>query len=100
VFAECVATSDLPGGTCNILTGPRADVLPTLASHLDVNAFAAAGLSAAEERALTELAAENVKRTRFEPAATPTAWFDSAYDDLARVTDFTEIKTVWQPNRI
>lgn len=100
LFAECLATSDLPAGTCNILTGVRADVLPTLAAHMDVNAFAAAGLSDADERALTELAAENIKRTRFEPPTEPHAWFDERFDDLQRVLDFTETKTVWQPNRI
>ncbi len=100
VFAECVATSDLPAGACNILTGVRADVLPMLAGHMDVNSFAAAGLPGDDERALTELAAENVKRTRFEAASDGAEWFAEQYDDLARVLAFTEIKTTWQPNRI
>ncbi len=100
VFAECLATSDLPAGVCNILTGAGADVLPTLAGHMDVNAFAATGLGAEDERQLTVLAAENVKRTRFEPAEDREVWLSERYDDLGRVLAFTELKTIWQPNRI
>jgi len=100
VFAECLATSDLPAGACNILTGVRSDVLPVLAGHMDVNAIAAAGLSATEEKQLGELAAENVKRTHFEAGGKPADWFDARYDDLDRVLAYTEIKTIWHPARI
>lgn len=100
VFAECLATSDLPGGVCNVLTGVRADVLPALAGHMDVNAFAAFGLNADDVRKYGELAAENVKRTHFETAPPRDEWFDARYDDLERVLDFTEIKTIWHPARI
>jgi acyl-CoA reductase-like NAD-dependent aldehyde dehydrogenase len=101
VFAECLATSDLPGGACNVLTGVRADVLPTLAGHLDVNAIGAIGLAPDVERELGQLAAEGIKRTRFEPApAGPDAWFDATFDDLERVVAYTELKTIWHPARI
>ena len=100
VFAECLATSDVPGGVCNILTGARTDVLPMLAGHMDVNGFIAAGLTTDDERRLTEFAAENVKRTRFEPALSADDWFGERYDDLTRILDCTEMKTTWQPNRI
>jgi acyl-CoA reductase-like NAD-dependent aldehyde dehydrogenase len=100
VFAECLATSDLPGGACNVLTGTRAELAPVLAGHMDVNALGAFGLDAAAERQLGELAAENVKRTHFEDAPPAEAWFDDRFDDLERVLAFTELKTIWHPARI
>ncbi|GAC1406141.1 MAG: aldehyde dehydrogenase family protein [Candidatus Velthaea sp.] len=100
VFAECLATSDLPGGACNILTGVRSDVLPVLAAHMDVNAFGAAGLAPQVEANLAELAADNVKRTTFEAGGARVDWFGERYDDLDRVLAFTEVKTIWHPARI
>ncbi len=99
VFAECLATSDLPGGACNVLTGPRAELAPVLAGHMDVNALGAFGLDVAMEKRLGELAAENVKRTHFEDAPPREAWF-AGYDDLERVLAFTELKTIWHPAKI
>jgi acyl-CoA reductase-like NAD-dependent aldehyde dehydrogenase len=99
-FAECIATSDLPGGTCNIITGKRAELGPVLAGHMDVNALLSLGADADAERAWGELAADSVMRTSFEPAAPRAAWFDAQYDDLERVLAFTEIKTIWHPARI
>jgi acyl-CoA reductase-like NAD-dependent aldehyde dehydrogenase len=100
VFAECLATSDLPGGACNVLTGPRAELGPVLAGHMDVNALAGFGLDAATEKRLGELGAENVKRTHFEEAPPREAWFGAGYDDLQRVLAFTELKTIWHPAKI
>lgn len=100
VFAECLATSDLPSGAANVLTGTRAELAPVLAGHMDVNALGAFGLDAAAEKRLGELAAENVKRTHFEDAPAREAWFDAQYDDLERVLAFTELKTIWHPARI
>jgi acyl-CoA reductase-like NAD-dependent aldehyde dehydrogenase len=100
VFAECLATSDLPAGTANVITGMRAELLPVLAGHMDVNALAAAGLSEADAILLGRLAAENVKRTHFEAGAARKAWFDARYDDLERVLAYTELKTIWHPARI
>jgi acyl-CoA reductase-like NAD-dependent aldehyde dehydrogenase len=100
VFAECLATSDLPGGACNVLTGTRAELAPVLAGHMDVNALAAFGLDAGDEKRLGELAAENVKRTHFEDAPPPADWYAERFDDLERVLAFTELKTIWHPARI
>lgn len=100
VFAECLATSDLPGGAANVLTGTRAELGPVLAGHMDVNALSAFGLDAPSATRLGELAAENVKRARLEPATPSGAWFDARYDDLERVLAFTELKTIWHPARI
>ena len=100
VFAECVATCDLPGGACNILTGMRAELGPVLAAHMDVNALCAFGLDAATERRLGEACAGNVKRPHFEDAPAREVWFGEAYDDLERVLAFTELKSIWHPARI
>jgi acyl-CoA reductase-like NAD-dependent aldehyde dehydrogenase len=99
-FAECLATSDLPGGACNIVTGKRAELGPALAAHMDVNGLLAFGAGSDADKAWGELAAESVMRTSFEPTAPREAFFEPHYDDLDRVLTFTEIKTIWHPARI
>ena len=95
-LAEVLATSDVPGGVVNVLTGPLADTAPTLAGHLDVNALDLTGLAGDPERArnLEIEAAENLKRVR-RPADTEPDW--SADPGLGPMTDFVETKTVWHP---
>ncbi len=86
-LAEALATSDVPGGTVNLLTGHRAELAPWLASHMDVNAIditGADGLRADLEQA----AAENVKRVVL---GSP----DS--QSLYEISAFLELKTVWHP---
>jgi acyl-CoA reductase-like NAD-dependent aldehyde dehydrogenase len=100
VFAECIATSDLPGGVCNIIVGSREELAPTLASHQDVDALLALGVDDAFATKLGELASENVMRTSLERTVAPDAYFDARYDDLERVLAFTELKTIWHPARI
>jgi len=95
-FAEVLATSDVPGGVVNILTGSAATVGPWLASHMDVNALDLTGIAGQAELA-TELevaAADNLKRVRRAPAAEPD-W--SADPGLVPMTAFLETKTVWHP---
>ncbi|MGA8847308.1 MAG: aldehyde dehydrogenase family protein [Nocardioides sp.] len=95
-FAEVLATSDVPGGVVNLLTGSAATVAPWLASHMDVNAIDLVGIAGEPELA-TELevaAADNLKRVRRAPAAEPD-W--SAPPSMTTMTDFVEIKTVWHP---
>jgi acyl-CoA reductase-like NAD-dependent aldehyde dehydrogenase len=95
-FAEVLATSDVPGGVVNLLTGSLDRTAPTLASHMDVNAIDLTGLAGEAERAtaLEVEAAENLKRVRRAPAAEPD-W--SVSPGLDRMTDFLETKTVWHP---
>jgi acyl-CoA reductase-like NAD-dependent aldehyde dehydrogenase len=95
-FAEVLATSDVPGGVVNLLTGPLSATTPTLASHMDVNAIDLTGLAGDAEQAtaLEVAAAENLKRVRRAPAAEPD-W--SADPGLAPMTAFLETKTVWHP---
>jgi len=95
-FAEVLATSDVPGGVVNLLTGSLDRTARTLASHMDVNAIDLTGLAGEAERAtaLEVEAAENLKRVRRAPAAEPD-W--SVSPGLDRMTDFLETKTVWHP---
>ena len=95
-FAEVLATSDVPGGVVNILTGAIGTTGPWLASHMDVNALDLTGAAGDTETAtaLEVAAAENLKRVRRAPAAEPD-W--TADQDIDRMTQFLEIKTVWHP---
>jgi acyl-CoA reductase-like NAD-dependent aldehyde dehydrogenase len=95
-FSEVLATSDVPGGVVNVLTGTVANTAPTLASHMDVNAIDLTGLAGNHEFA-TELevsAAENLKRVR-RPLAAEEDW--TVEPGLDRMTQFLETKTVWHP---
>jgi acyl-CoA reductase-like NAD-dependent aldehyde dehydrogenase len=86
-LAEAIATSDVPGGVVNILTGLRANVAPTLASHMDVNAIDLCGANGASTE-LEELAADNVKRIVRGRADVQSPW---------EIASFLELKTVWHP---
>ncbi|WP_148614093.1 aldehyde dehydrogenase family protein [Nocardioides rubriscoriae] len=95
-FAEVLATSDVPGGVINVLTGSAATVGPWLASHMDVNAIDLTGI-AGDTALATDLevaAADNLKRVRRAPAAEPDWTLTPGLDTM---TDFVEIKTVWHP---
>jgi acyl-CoA reductase-like NAD-dependent aldehyde dehydrogenase len=95
-FAEVLATSDVPGGVVNLLTGDAVSLGPWLAAHMDVNAIDLAGVAGDEDTA-TELevaAADNLKRVRRAPAEEPD-WNEAP--GLATMTDFVETKTVWHP---
>jgi acyl-CoA reductase-like NAD-dependent aldehyde dehydrogenase len=86
-LAEVLATSDVPGGVVNVLTGHREELAPWLAGHMDVNAIDLAGADGQVEE-LERLAAENVKRVVHGKADRQSPW------DIA---DFLELKTVWHP---
>jgi acyl-CoA reductase-like NAD-dependent aldehyde dehydrogenase len=97
-LAEVLATSDLPGGVVNILTGRTAELAPWLASHMDVNAIDLAGVTDADlARSLEEAAAENLKRV-LRPPSSPTDW--SGDPGIDRMTALLEIKTVWHPKGV
>jgi acyl-CoA reductase-like NAD-dependent aldehyde dehydrogenase len=94
-LAEVLATSDLPGGVVNLLTGRVAETAPWLASHMDVNALDLTGVAdAALAVELERAAADNLKRV-VRPPAGPVDWF--ADPGLSRLTPFLETKTVWHP---
>jgi acyl-CoA reductase-like NAD-dependent aldehyde dehydrogenase len=95
-FSEVLATSDVPGGVVNILTGSADTVGPWLASHMDVNAIDLVGVAGSADLA-TELevaAADNLKRVRRAPSSEPD-W--TLEPDLSAMTDYLETKTVWHP---
>jgi acyl-CoA reductase-like NAD-dependent aldehyde dehydrogenase len=95
-FSEVLATSDVPGGVVNILTGRLANTAPTLASHMDVNGLDLTGFAGDTEqaRALEEAAAENLKRVLRPPDSEPD-W--TREPGIERMTTFLETKTVWHP---
>lgn len=92
-FAEVAATSDVPAGVVNILTGKITELAPHLAAHADVNALDLTGASAELRESLEQAAAETVKRV-YVPKGVPDF---SAAPGTARLRAFLEIKTVWHP---
>jgi acyl-CoA reductase-like NAD-dependent aldehyde dehydrogenase len=84
-LAEVLATSDVPGGVVNVLTGRKSELCPVLAAHMDVDAIDLAGADDAQE--LEALAAENVKRV-VKNGEGRSPWHAAA---------FLEMKTVWHP---
>ncbi len=95
-LSEVMATSDVPGGVVNMLTGQLSDTVPWLASHMDVNAIDLTGAAGDPEHA-TELevaAADNLKRVVRAPETEPDWTLDPG---TARLTSFLETKTVWHP---
>lgn len=86
-FSEVLATSDLPPGVCNILTGIKEELTPWLASHMDVNAMDISGVPRESQADLRQAGVENLKRIFvFTDQLTP-----------QRITAFLEAKTVWHP---
>ncbi len=94
LLGEMLATSDLPGGVVNLLTGFRKELVPTFATHTHLRGISAA-VAADERKALRLGAAESVKRVRV--AAEKTDWFSAQAQDLYAIRDFVEFKTTWHP---
>jgi acyl-CoA reductase-like NAD-dependent aldehyde dehydrogenase len=101
LLGEMLATSDLPGGVVNILTGFRKELVPTFATHTHLRAISA--VAGPEERKTLRLgAAESVKRVRFiEPAAElggeKIDWQGDGAQSVYAIRDFLEFKTTWHP---
>jgi len=94
-LAEVLATSDLPGGVVNLLTGRAAEIAPWLAAHRDVNGLDLSGVDDPALAAdLEREASANLKRVVRPPAAAPD-W--TAEPGLGPLTAFLETKTVWHP---
>ena len=97
-FAEVLATSDLPAGVVNILTGAPGEIGPWLASHADVDALDLSGV--VDDGLATEMAvaaADTVKRVLAPPAHAPD-W--SADPGLGRIGAFVETTTIWHPQGV
>lgn len=93
-FAEVLATSDLPGGVVNILTGQRTELLEHFASHMDINASVYCGNDKVEMTTLRTLAASNVKRVIIHQRAD---WLDETAQGPRFILDTQELKTTWHP---
>jgi acyl-CoA reductase-like NAD-dependent aldehyde dehydrogenase len=95
LFGEMLATSDLPGGVVNLLTGFRKELIPTFATHMHLRALSAA-VGVDDRKALRLGAAESVKRVHVSTLSGE-AWFEDAAQSLEAVRDFLEFKTTWHP---
>ena len=96
-LGEVLATSDVPGGVVNLLTGDAAEIGPWLAEHDDVDAVDLTGAPAGRAMELERLAAGSIKRVLRPPAEEPD-W--SADPGTSRMTPFLETKTVWHPKGV
>jgi aldehyde dehydrogenase (NAD+) len=96
VLGEMLATSDLPGGVVNLLTGFRKEMVPTFATHTHLRAVS--GVANAEERkALKLAAADSVKRVKLVKAEETIDWFAEKTQSLYEIRDHLEFKTTWHP---
>ncbi|WP_327067257.1 aldehyde dehydrogenase family protein [Kitasatospora sp. NBC_01302] len=99
-LGEVLATSDVPGGVVNIISGRTADLAPTLASHQDVNALDLTGAIAADgagAAAVLEAAAADTLKRVLRPAVDPSAQDWTTAPGVERLLSFLETKTVWHP---
>jgi acyl-CoA reductase-like NAD-dependent aldehyde dehydrogenase len=100
VWCECLATSDLPGGVVNVLTGHASEIAPHLARHREVAAMDVWGVDAELHRRLEEDGSGNVKRMRAhdgDPASRVLSKRSEAAQGLGWIEPFLETKTVWHP---
>lgn len=95
-FAEILATSDVPGGVVNILTGKRAELVPHIAAHMDVNAIIDGAGNRALGAQLQGGTAINLKRYA-DHSLKPADWFTAKAEDPYWILDTVEFKTAWHP---
>jgi len=96
VLGEMLATSDLPGGVVNILTGQRSEMLPTFATHEHLRVLS--GVANADERKQLRLgAAESVRRTRLQKSEDAPDWFADSAQGVHEIRELIEFKTTWHP---
>jgi acyl-CoA reductase-like NAD-dependent aldehyde dehydrogenase len=98
-LTEVLATSDVPGGVVNLITGLRRELVTQLAGHMDVNALDAFGLDPLLIAGIEEIAVENVKRVARPPVGGADAvdWLSSSAQSPYLIGEFVETKTVWHP---
>ncbi|HEU4572862.1 MAG TPA: aldehyde dehydrogenase family protein [Candidatus Limnocylindrales bacterium] len=100
-LSEVLATSDVPGGVVNLLTGYRRELVPVLAAHADVDAIDTWGVPDEIRTDVEIAAADNVKRVARRPASATDGRFDWTDDRAAQrpewIASFLEYKTVWHP---
>lgn len=96
LLGEMLAVSDLPAGVVNTLTGTRADILPTMATHEHIRAVYAC-VDKAGRMEIQKGCAESVKRTVFLHEEKPVDWNSDSAQGLEKIRSFVESKTVWHP---
>ena len=100
-LSEVLATSDVPGGVVNLITGRKAELVAVLAAHVDVDAIDTWGVPAELRTKVEELAADDIKRLARRPAGVADAKFDWLDDRAAErpewIAAWLEMKTVWHP---
>lgn len=96
-FGEVLATSDVPGGVVNVLTGEKAELVPHLASHMDVNAIDYRDGDPEIEAMLIDKGTENLKRVRIAERKSPNWWQTPKAQGPEWIEAFVETKTVWHP---
>jgi acyl-CoA reductase-like NAD-dependent aldehyde dehydrogenase len=100
-LSEVLATSDVPGGVVNVLTGRKKELIPVLAAHSDVDALDTWGVPDEMRLEVEQSAAEDIKRLLRRPTTVNEARFDWLDDRLAErpewIAAFLEMKTVWHP---
>jgi acyl-CoA reductase-like NAD-dependent aldehyde dehydrogenase len=100
-LTEVLATSDVPGGVINVVTGRKRELVPWLAAHMDVNAIDVWGVPSDLRTSVEEAAIENVKRVARPGRGVDPESFDWLDDALAQrpewIAAFLEMKTVWHP---
>ncbi|MCS7301387.1 MAG: aldehyde dehydrogenase family protein [Fimbriimonadales bacterium] len=96
-FAEALATSDLPAGVVNLLSGRFRELLPHLAQHREVDALNLCGVPEAERAPYETAAADGIKRLHHSPRLTREQWLSEQAQGLEWIEPFLEFKTVWHP---
>lgn len=100
-LTEVLATSDVPGGVVNVLTGLKAELVPVMAGHADVDGLDVWGVPEPMRRDVELAAADSIKRLSRRPAGVADARFDWLDDRAAErpewIAAFLEMKTVWHP---
>ncbi len=96
-LAEVLATSDLPGGVVNILTGQRAELLGHVGSHADIDAVLCFGGQDGQRKALATAGAESVKRVHFMDDPDAPRWLGDDMQSPYWILPFVELKTAWHP---
>jgi acyl-CoA reductase-like NAD-dependent aldehyde dehydrogenase len=100
-LTEVLATSDVPAGVVNLVTGYRKELVPVLAGHVDVDALDTWGVPDAMRTDVETAAADNVKRLSRRPVGVSDSRFDWTDDRAAErpewIASFLEMKTVWHP---
>ncbi len=96
-FAEVLATSDLPGGVVQLLSGRHSELLPHLCGHTAVDALDLCGVPDDQRASYEVQASESVKRVAHSPNPTPDFWLSERAQGLDWIERFVEFKTVWHP---